>query len=84
MQEYGHFTEKERKEIMEHVRQLMIITREGAALDLITDDKKDAQFISDSFSKWISIKQELQKYIQKTVIGWKKPIKDEEYEPTGM
>lgn len=84
MQEYGHFTDKERKEIMDYVRQLMIITREGASLDLITDEKKDAAFISDSFAKWLTIKHELQKYIHKTVAGWKKPIKEEEYEPTGM
>ncbi len=84
MQEYGHFSEKERKEILEYLRQIMVITRDGAALDLITDDKKDAAFIADSFTKWVAIKHELQKYIHKTVAGWKKPIKDEEFEPTGM
>lgn len=84
MQEYGHFSDKERKEIMENVRLLMLITREGAALDLISDNNQDASFISESFVKWIAIKKELQRYIHKTIDGWKKPIKEEEYEPTGM
>jgi len=84
MQEYGHFNEKERKEILEQVRQLMILTRTGAALDLFSTDALDVTFIRDSFVKWLEIKKNLQVYVKKTVDGWKKPIKEEEYEPTGM
>ncbi len=84
MQEYGHFSDKERKEILEQVRQLMILTRTGAALDLFTTDELDVTFIRDSFAKWLVIKDNLQVYVKKTVDGWKKPIKEEEYEPTGM
>jgi hypothetical protein len=84
MQEYGHFSEKERKEILDQVRQLMILSRAGAALDLFTTNDKDAEFISDSFAKWTKIKETLQVFVKKTIDGWKKPIKEEEFEPTGM
>lgn len=84
MQEYGHFTEKDRKEIHEQVRQLMILSRTGAALDLFSTEKDDSAFIREAFASWLKIKDALQVYVKKTIDGWKKPIKHDEFEPAGM
>jgi len=84
MQEYGQFTDAERKQILDHVRQLMILTRTGATLDLLSTQEQDVEFIINAFSEWLKVKDKLQVFVKKTAESWKKPIKEDDFEPAGM
>jgi len=74
MEEYNHFTDKEKQTIIEMLNWIMYSTREMNLLQLDEDDDRTAQFIITAFSEWKERKKILRSVIDKNTASWKRQI----------
>jgi len=72
MNEYKFLSDDERKDLFEIYKKLMKVYRESMCLDLQPDEKKDAEFIKDTFSAWKSIRDSLCALFKKVSESWEK------------
>jgi len=72
------FDAKTKKEILALYSRIMLLYRTIMESDLLNDEKKDAEVISDAFSAWPKLRVESAGYVEKLKACWKKPeeVKD--------
>lgn len=66
------FNDEERKKIYNLYKTFMIIERTANILNLKTDEKEDAKFITKTFEDWQKIKPDLMEFLKKIKEGWQK------------
>ena len=72
LEESKFFDEDEKKKIAYLTKELMKIDRENILLNLNLDEKKDTEFIINTHKKWLKLKKEILKYVQKLKTNWEK------------
>ena len=72
IQEAHGFNEEDRKSILTIYKQLMFIERRSNILALDNDDVKTAQFIINTYNKWIEVMPEVVSILEKIHDSWAK------------
>ena len=72
LQESRHFSDEERKEMLNLLKEMMILERLAMVVDLQLDEKMDAEWIKESYKKWRSYQDKLQKIAKRLEEVWKK------------
>lgn len=70
--EIKNFSEERKKKLQEIYRELMYYERVSLMLDVIPDDKKDAEFINDVFNFWRKMKKQMEDVVKIMQESWKK------------
>ncbi|MCX6706673.1 MAG: hypothetical protein NT001_00855, partial [Candidatus Woesearchaeota archaeon] len=68
------FTDDDKKSMFETYKKLMIMHNSALIAEIESDDRKTAEFISDSVKKWPSIKKEVLSVVRKMKESWTKDI----------
>ena len=81
MEEHKSFSEEEKKELSALIQELMALARMSTLLELENDEKRDADFIKTTFTRWKQLTKKLLPFVQKLVEIWKKEQSEEESKP---
>ncbi len=77
LQESNFFDNGSKRKIAEFLRELMKLERESLMIEIIPDEKRDADFIKDFYSKWKDIKNQVADVSKKLRDGWTQEKKSE-------
>ena len=72
--EYKETEEKDKLKALELLRELMYLNRQSWKMNLEDNDKDNAKFIKDTYTKWIKLKKDIIKIVDKLKDSWKKDI----------
>lgn len=68
------FTDDDKKEMFELFKKLMVIHNTMLLVEVDPNEKKEAEFISDVFSKWPALKKGIMNVVEKMKGSWSKDI----------
>ena len=71
MYECKHFDDKEKNEIYFLFKRLMVVKSEFSLLDLSPDEKKNSEFIIQTYKFWLDEKKKIAEIISKIKDSWK-------------
>ena len=71
MHETRFFDDSEKKKVYETYAKLMDFSRQSVLLSLSREEKAEAQFISNFFEEWKTLKTEMIAYVRKMKESWK-------------
>lgn len=74
MRESEFFSDKEKEEIVLLINEIMALFRESHQLEIMLDEKKDAEFIKKSFKKYKEVQKKVSAILEKNIDGWNKSI----------
>ena len=79
MHETRFFDDKDKENIYELYKKLMIISRESFEVSLKRDEREETVFVNKVFDEWKDLKRDLLKFVNKMKDSWKKEtdIKEE-------
>lgn len=81
LQESSFFSKEEKNKYSVLLKESMQVERVSLVLDFSSDDKKEAEFIKETYKKWLEWKEEILRITKKLVEGWKTlEIKEEKKE----
>lgn len=80
LEEANFLSEDEKKKVVVILRELMNLERKNNLLDLNFDEKKDAEFITDSVKMWFELKKDIFEIISKVKKGWESKVKEDSKE----
>ena len=75
--ESGHFSDEKKHEMQEVHKELMVYIRESLSLDILGNEKKDAEYISKMNKVWPKYKKILHSISQELEETWKKSVSKE-------
>ena len=78
LHECNFFDEEEKEKIFKLYSKLMRLNRKSLCLGLNPDDKEEAEFISNVFSEWESIKKDVTHVLTKMKESWEKEAEAKE------
>lgn len=78
LHECRFFGDNDKKKIIEIYKKLMILDRFSSEVDLIADEKKDAEFITEFFREWDKLKKSALPFLEMAKKCWEEDIEIEE------
>jgi hypothetical protein len=72
--ESKHFTDEDKVQINQLITKIMLFNRLSAKLDLVHDEKKDAEFIKSIYTEWADIKKFIIEFADTTIQSWEKDV----------
>ena len=77
LEESKFFSDKEKDEIGKLVKEMIKFERKSVLLDVESNEKKDADFITEGLNKWKDLKKKIFLYSKKMQEGWDKEITED-------
>jgi len=74
VQEYGFFSDKDRKELFMLYKEFLGLERDAHRIVLFNDEKAEAEFINEAYRKWLHIKKQLISVLSVLSDSWKKDL----------
>ena len=71
MEEYDHFTDAEKQEMIKILNWSMYRNREMNLLQLNEEDDKTAVFVTTVFKEWLGHKKVIERVLEKNMASWK-------------
>ena len=72
--EYKEISEEDKLKALKLMREMMSLNRESWKMNLSDSDKDNAKFIKNTYNRWIKLKKDIGKIVQKLEECWKKEI----------
>jgi hypothetical protein len=74
LKEAEFYTDEEKKKIHDVINILVILARQSTMLELYKSEQKAAEFIKDTYNKWMDIKPTIEPLVTKSIKSWQEEL----------